>query len=786
MNRTSNTFVNFLVIGYAFVIILVALSAGIFFNYEQKIATSFKTYTYNSDFQKNVNNLFNAATQRSILMVRMINTRDTFMIDDLQMQMHSHERAVNMNLIKLESVATTKRQKELLALARKIMGQNKEYQDEVYNLIIDDRRAIALRQLVDVTLPTQRNVFEILNRLKVDYESAATASQIEFADLIADMRNMILMVALPIILSLLTIALLSIRKLKRFSKSQQELLENLENIVHNRTQELLLDRQLMHNLNEAIGIFDQNDQLQITNKKLSQLLTESAVKRHDTIWQILADLFINLNMEDIRNQLQSHQSWRGEAAIKATSQKFVIIDIACIQDQNLPEEYFSIIVTDISELKHIQNRLEFTANYDEVTQLPNRHFFNKKVQNLIEQFPNTSFHLFYMDLDDFKWVNDHLGHAAGDHFLKQVGSSFKENLSSEQFLARLGGDEFVVIIQENLEPYQLGKLAAQLLNSLKNVNKSHHAEHEIGCSIGIASYPSHGHTAESLLKCADYAMYQAKKSGRNQYCMFSHQLNEELNYRHELEQNLRNAVKQKGFEVHYQPQYSLDGLKLVGAEALVRWNDKGRAISPDEFIPLAENFGLINDIGEFVFETAAKQLQAWSKKPHELPRIAINASSTQLLAGNFGHFVEKVIEENKLSAKQIDIEVTESVMMKNIEKNSSPDSNCLSLLQSKGLEISIDDFGTGYSSLSYIKHLNIDRIKIDKSFIDDIEFKREARFIVEAIIKMGHSLGLKVLAEGIETPNQLDILKQLDCDEGQGFLFSKPLPADKFELKCLS
>ena len=239
-------------------------------------------------------------------MVRMINTRDTFMIDDLQMQMHSHERAVNMNLIELESVATTKRQKELLALARKIMGQNKEYQDEVYNLIIDDRRAIALRQLVDVTLPTQRNVFEILNRLKVDYESAATASQIEFAGLIADMRNMILMVALPIILSLLTIALLSIRKLKRFSKSQQELLENLENIVHNRTQELLLDRQLMHNLNEAIGIFDQNDQLQITNKKLSQLLTESAVKRHDTIWQILADLFINLNMEDIRNQLQSH------------------------------------------------------------------------------------------------------------------------------------------------------------------------------------------------------------------------------------------------------------------------------------------------------------------------------------------------------------------------------------------------------------------------------------------------------------------------------------------------
>jgi EAL domain-containing protein (putative c-di-GMP-specific phosphodiesterase class I) len=246
-------------------------------------------------------------------------------------------------------------------------------------------------------------------------------------------------------------------------------------------------------------------------------------------------------------------------------------------------------------------------------------------------------------------------------------------------------------------------------------------------------------------------------------------------------------VREKEFQVHYQPQYSLHSLKLVGAEALVRWPRSDRMVSPGEFIPLAEKFGLISAIGEFVFETAARQLQAWAHCKIELPRVAVNTSSTQLLAGNFGDVVERILQENQLTASRIDIEVTESVMMKNIERNgNNENANCLSTLQEKGLEISIDDFGTGYSSLSYIKHLNVDRIKIDKSFIDDIEFNKEARSIVRAIIKMGHSLGMKVLAEGIETPNQLDILKALECDEGQGYLFSKPLDAAKFEMKCLS
>lgn len=785
MNKSSNTFVNFLVIGYAFVIILVALSAGIFFNYEQKISKSFKTYSQNTGFQENIDALFYASNQRSILMVRMLNAKDVFEVDDLQMNMNHYEHIIVSNLHSLEKHASAK-QLNLLASARKIMGKNQVYQSQVYSLLMDDKKQEALKQLVDITLPKQRNVQEILTKLQGDYKQYSDASQHEYAELISEMRNMILSVAMPIILSLLVIALLTIRKLKRFANAQQELLENLESIVHNRTQELLLDRQLMHNLNEAIGIFSQDNRLQITNKKLSKLLDTFNIPLQQTIWEILSTLFEYLDLQDIQHQLLNHHGWRGEGKTNGNPSQFMMIDISSIQDPSLPEQYYSIILTDITELKNIQNQLEFTANFDAVTHLPNRYSFNKKVQTAIEENPDKTFHLFYLDLDDFKWVNDHLGHAAGDEFLMQVGKTFKNALPPNQFLARIGGDEFAILIDQPMDTNQLERMAIMLLDDLKGVNKGHHVEHEIGCSIGIASYPTHGYTAETLLKSADFAMYQAKKGGRNRYCLFSHKLSEELRYLHELEQNLRAAVKDKSFELHYQPQYSLHSLKLVGAEALIRWPLENRHIPPDEFIPLAEKFGLINEIGEFVFETAINQLAKWNDCSTPLPRMAINASSIQLLAGNFGTFVEDQLKLNKINANRVDIEVTESVMMKNIEKNDSPDSTCLSFLQEKGLEISIDDFGTGYSSLSYIKHLNIDRIKIDKSFIDDIEFNREARSIVKAIIKMGHSLGLKVLAEGIETPNQLDILKQLDCDEGQGFLFSKPINAERFKLKCLS
>jgi len=788
MHKNSNTFINYLVVGYSFVIILVTISAGIFFNYEQKISQAFQTYSENNAFQNNIDALFNSATQRSILMVRMINTKDIFEIDELHLQMFAHEQNIIQNLTTLRKNSIRKDQKALLSKVGKAMDQTKNVQETVYNLLIENKKQAALNQLVDVSLPLQKQVINILHQLKKGYEKEVQLSQERFAFLISEMRTLILLVAIPILLSIFVIAMLSIRRLKRFANTQQELLDNLEDRVNKRTHELLLDRNLMQNLNEAIGIFDENDQLHISNKKLTELRLSNNLDNSHSVWELLSKAFLDLNILTIQQQLITQNAWRGEAALTNHAQQYLMIDIAKVQDSSLPGIYYSIILTDITELKGIQNQLEFTANYDVVTQLPNRYSFNYEIYNLIQKSPNHPFHLFYLDLNDFKWVNDHLGHAAGDEFLWEVGLAFKQALPPGEFIARLGGDEFAIIIRKAMQPIELTQLANQLLLKLKKVNQKQNTGHEVSCSIGISSYPDHGNSPEILLKHADYAMYCAKKEGDSPYYLFSHEMNEQLSYLHEIEESLHIAVREKQFQVYYQPQYSLNTLELVGAEALIRWPRKNRMVPPSEFIPLAEKFGLINQIGEFVFETAVKQINRWGNCKVMLPRVAINTSSTQLLTGNFGAFVEQTIAKNQLAADRIDIEVTESVMMKNIEHNGANvnDTSCLSILQEKGLEISIDDFGTGYSSLSYIKHLNVDRIKIDKSFIDDIEFKAEARSIVKAIINMGHSLGLKVLAEGIETPNQLDILKSLNCDEGQGFLFSKPLEAEKFEMKCLS
>ncbi|MGE4500855.1 MAG: putative bifunctional diguanylate cyclase/phosphodiesterase [Hydrogenovibrio sp.] len=787
MYKNSSNFIHFLVIGYSLVIILVAISSGIFFNYESKIANAFENHQENTAYQSNLDALFNAATQRSILMVRMINAKDPFEIDALHMDMFRYEQIVIQNLSTLRENAFAPSQIDIIEDAGEIMTRNRRFQETVYSLLMDDQKDAALKQLVDVTLPLQKQVISTLNRLEADYQAASQRSEANFAAILSDMRNMILWVAVPIIVSLLIIALLTIDQLKRYARNQEALRDHLEERVHQRTHELLLDRNLMQNLNEAIGIFNEEGHLQISNKKLTEMRLASDLGDTLSVWEMLEKAFHELNLPAIQEYLAIHKSWRGEAAVNHYRHQYMMIDINKLQDRSLPDSYYSIILTDISELKNIQNQLSYTANYDAVTHLPNRYSFNHQIQEMIEKHAEESFHLYYIDLNDFKWVNDHLGHTIGDEFLWHVGQAFKEAVPEGEFLARLGGDEFAVLLTSLHTPSELAELANQLFLQVKKINHIHHSNHEVSCSIGIASYPQHGTTPESLIKHADYAMYTAKKVQHTPYCLFSKDMRQQLSYLHEIEESLHRAVREKEFQVHYQPQYSLHSLKLVGAEALVRWPRSDRMVSPGEFIPLAEKFGLISAIGEFVFETAARQLQAWSHCKIELPRVAVNTSSTQLMAGNFGDVVERILQENQLTANRIDIEVTESVMMKNIERNgNNENANCLSTLQEKGLEISIDDFGTGYSSLSYIKHLNVDRIKIDKSFIDDIEFNKEARSIVRAIIKMGHSLGMKVLAEGIETPNQLDILKALECDEGQGYLFSKPLDAAKFEMKCLS
>ncbi|PLA74471.1 GGDEF-domain containing protein [Hydrogenovibrio sp. SC-1] len=785
MIQHSARFTRYLLLSYSFVLILVSAGAGVFIHYERSLAKSFTTYSQNAELKSHVDSILFSANQRSILLVRMINATDFFKVDALNLEMLKHEQNVVDNLQSLIQRVEMKSQEEYLRQAGIVMSYNRKIQTEIYQFLMDDKREQALDQLLRVAIPVQDKVQVLFNQLKDSYESRVQLSKEQFSNAIDDMLKMIILVSVPIILSLLIIATITTRRLNAFAKSQKSILDSLEERVKERTQALLLDHNLMQNLNEAIGIFDTQDKIHLSNKKLDDLTEACKLPENVTIWQLLMCLFKDVDVGHIKYHLKHKEAWRGEATLSRDSNQFCIIDIARISDTSLPNDFFSIVVTDISDLKATQHKLEHTSNYDSVTQLPNRYYFNVTLDRFLNDHPDQPLHLMYIDLNDFKWVNDHLGHAAGDAFLFNAGVQFKKVLPKKAFIARLGGDEFAILLPGNYEISDLTDLCESVLKALEEVNE-HQSTHQVGCSMGVATYPQHAKSAEDLLHKADYAMYSAKDSENGHYCIFTDQMNKTLLDLREIEVNLHRAVQNAEFEVYYQPQYRLHNLQLVGAEALVRWPTPERMISPLEFIPLAERFGLINDIGVLVMQQAMHQTQRWQTTSKPLPRIAINVSASQLLMGDFGDKISAILADNQLESHQVDIEITESVMMKNLELNGETRVSCVSRLQKSGLEISIDDFGTGYSSLAYIKHLNVDRIKIDKSFIDDIDTQSEARSIVSAIIEMGHSLGLKVLAEGIETPNQLDILKKLGCDEGQGYLFSRPLPAKEFEQKCLS
>lgn len=786
MTQHSTNFTRYLILGYALVMLLVVSGAGIFLYYEKSLAKTFASYSQNAELKSHVDSILFSANQRSILLIQMINAPDFFQVDKLNLEMHKHEQNVINNLQSLIQSVETKSQEEYLRQAGIVMSYTRKIQTEIYQLLMDEQKEQALNQLIRVAIPVQDKVYILFNQLKDSYEKEVQLSQDHFSDAIRDMAKIIFWVTIPVILSLFIIVISTTRRLNEFAQAQQAILSSLEERVEERTQDLLLDRNLMHNLNEAIGIFDSKDQLHLSNKKLDALSGNCCIDESCTIWKLLDCTLDTIDIGLIKYHLKHKKAWRGEVALKGSDQEFRIIDIAQINDPSLSDLYYSIAFTDISDLKATQLQLEHTSNYDSVTQLPNRHYFNANLDHYLTEQPEQPLHLFYIDLNDFKWLNDHLGHAAGDHFLMNVGKHFKKDMPEQAFVARLGGDEFAILLPGDYERTELNQFGETLSAALNAANHELNTAHQVSCSIGIATYPDHADSAESLLHKADYAMYCAKESSDLNYCIFTDIMKKTLLDLREIEINLHRAVKNEEFQVYYQPQYALYDLDLVGAEALVRWPTPERMISPVEFIPLAERFGLINQIGALVMQQAARQTRLWQDSTKPLPRIAINVSASQLLMGDFGHLVEEILSDNQLMPHQVDIEITESVMMKNLELNGETKVSCLTMLQQKGLEISIDDFGTGYSSLAYIKHLNVDRIKIDKSFIDDIATQSEARSIVSAIIEMGHSLGLKVLAEGIETPNQLDILKKLGCDEGQGYLFSRPLPAEEFAQKCLA
>jgi diguanylate cyclase (GGDEF)-like protein len=438
--------------------------------------------------------------------------------------------------------------------------------------------------------------------------------------------------------------------------------------------------------------------------------------------------------------------------------------------------FIVLILLIATYMKVLKNRKEvyYLAYHDTLTNLPNRTEFERYISTLISKpkRERKDFVLFFIDLDRFKVINDTLGHDVGDGMLIVLAQRICKVVGEKNMLARIGGDEFVAIIERKRDIKKITKLANEVASAIRTPIQIREYTLNTTASIGIAKYPQDGYDKNTLLKHADSAMYHAKDKGRDTYAFYTEQLSIDIQRRLELEQELVHSLKKKEFSVCYQPQYRLSTGDITGVEALVRWNSKTLgAVSPEEFISVAEDTGLIVELGYYIFEVACTTYVNWRKQGIDINMIAINISSVQLRQPNAFYQFKKIIDETGIDAKHIEIELTERYIMEYTTEKLT----ILDELRSLGCRISIDDFGTGYSSMSYLKSLSIDTIKIDKSFILDLSGNQHDAEVSKAIVVLSHSLGYEVIAEGIETAAQEELLESYHCDMGQGYYFAKPM-----------
>lgn len=438
-----------------------------------------------------------------------------------------------------------------------------------------------------------------------------------------------------------------------------------------------------------------------------------------------------------------------------------------------------LVFHDVTDTKKMAHKMTYLAEHDFLTDLPNRLLLTDRTTQALNSAArrNSKAALMFLDIDHFKKINDTLGHAVGDQLLKALSKSLQTCLRNTDTISRLGGDEFVILLPEIAHSYAPAEIAEKILTVTKNSFLIDTHELRISISMGIAVYPEDGTTAEVLTKNADAAMYHAKSNGRDNYQFFNAAMAQRVAEQLTLENSLQKAIKNNELVLLYQPKVSIRTGEIIGAEALLSWqHPEWGLITPDRFIPIAEDSGLIRPIGNWVMREACRQNRAWQDAGLRPIPIAVNISTIELRQPNFLQEVTRILLQSGMSPTHLELEVTESIA---IEEHAEA-IGWLVKLKEMGVRLSVDDFGTGYSSLSYLKRLPIDTIKIDKSFIRDISTDPNDAAIITAIISMSHSLKLAVIAEGVETIEQLNFLKQNDCDEIQGYLFSKPVPADEF------
>ncbi|MGO4004607.1 sensor domain-containing protein [Pseudomonas fluorescens] len=488
----------------------------------------------------------------------------------------------------------------------------------------------------------------------------------------------------------------------------------------------------------------------------------------------------------VLKQLHQHNTWEGEVWLKRRSGEHypAWVGITAVLDDEGDLASYVCFFSDISERKASEQRIHRLAYYDALTHLPNRTLFQDRLHTALQtaQRQKSWVVLMFLDLDRFKPINDSLGHAAGDRMLKDMATRLLGCVDDDDTVARMGGDEFTLLLQPRATREQaLNRainVAEQILASLVRPFVLEAREFFVTASIGIALSPQDGNELSQLMKNADTAMYHAKERGKNNFQFYQADMNASALERLELESDLRHALEQNEFVLYYQPQFSGDGKRLTGTEALLRWRHPRRGlVPPGDFIPVLEELGLVVDVGDWVISEACRQLKTWHQAGVRVPKVSVNISTRQFSDGQLGNRIANILRDIGLPPACLELELTESILMREV----SEAMQILAGLKNLGLSIAVDDFGTGYSSLNYLKQFPIDVLKIDRTFVDGLPSGEQDAQIARAIIAMAHSLNLAVIAEGVETHEQLEFLREHDCDEVQGYLFGRPMPAARFE-----
>ncbi|CAH1387809.1 putative bifunctional diguanylate cyclase/phosphodiesterase [Candidatus Nitrotoga sp. M5] len=553
------------------------------------------------------------------------------------------------------------------------------------------------------------------------------------------------------------------------------------NGVRKKERQLRLFAHIFDSVNEGIIVLDADKTMLFINSAFSTITGYSAT---DLIGKNLNLLNLgwidNVFSHDTWRRIDEIGRWQGEVVGRRKNNESYAecLSISTIKNELGEASYYIGVFSDISERKAAEERVAYVVRHDPLTNLPNGLLLQDRLVQAIYQAgrENHKVAVMCLDLDHFKVVNDMLGHFVGDKLLQEISRRISSVFRASDTVSRRGGDEFVIILPDLKAVDAAAVIAAKLINVISDLCLIDGNEIKITTSIGISIFPEDGYDENSLIKYADAAMYHAKKNGRNNYQFFTNEMNQLALERMSIERKLRHALERQEFCLHYQPQVDLRSGHIIGVEALLRWNNlETGMIPPGLFIPIAEENGLIIPIGEWVLREACRQNSEW--RMLGLPEItmAVNLSAVQFRQNNFGEMIQSILCEYDLDPSGLELEITEGVVMHNAEVSIA----LLLELKAMRLKLSVDDFGTGYSSLSYLKRFPIDKLKIDQSFVHDIDVDSDDAVIVSTIINMARTLKLKVIAEGVETAEQLSFLKHQGCDEIQGYYFSKPVPPEK-------